>query len=205
MDCSWGASLPAIYGSLEALRAENREKVPNPKRSKNLRKVSLSGLFDLFGTCLRLQTFPAGKIFGRLFRGFRPGEPQNCRRWPAGTQLLGIYSETSSGEAAEELLGKCGETLRSPRLSVCRPAREPKTGNLQKRAPEIALGSALRNQGAVRSAPGSALQGFFLWKTTGRAPSRLLSGALWRAPRFLRALSRPLSGALLEVSLFWAL
>ena len=45
-----------------------------------------------------------------------------------------------------------------------------------------ALGSALRDRGAVRS----ALQGFFLRKTTGRAPSRALSGALLRAPRFLR-------------------
>ena len=48
----------------------------------------------------------------------------------------------------------------------------------------------------------SALQKFFLWRTTGRAPSRALSGALVRAPRSLRALPRALSGALLEVSLF---
>ena len=37
-----------------------------------------------------------------------------------------------------------------------------------------------------------------MWRTTGRAPSRALPGALVRAPRFLRALLRALSGALLE-------
>ena len=53
----------------------------------------------------------------------------------------------------------------------------PKQGTSQS-APESALGSALRNQGAVRGAPESALQGFFLWRTTGRA----LESTLGRTP-----------------------
>ena len=44
-------------------------------------------------------------------------------------------------------------------LRVCRPAREPKTGEPPKSAPESALGSALRNRGAPTSAPESALEG----------------------------------------------
>ena len=71
-----------IYGSLEALWAENRKKrlqkvfpgLPArslkkvPKKSKSPRKVSFWGLFDLFGTSLRLR---AGRP-GKTFCGFRP-------------------------------------------------------------------------------------------------------------------------------------
>ena len=71
-----------------------------------------------------------------------------------------------------------------------------------KSAPKRAFGSALRNPGAVRSAPESALQGFFLRRTTGRAPSRALSGGLVRDPDFWEH-SPEHSLALLEVSPFW--
>ena len=55
-----------------------------------------------------------------------------------------------------------------------------------------ALESALRNRGALGSAP-TVLSRLLLGKRmTGRAPSRALWGALLRAPRFLRALSRVL-------------
>ena len=40
--------------------------------------------------------------------------------------------------------------------------------------------------------------------TMEKVPSRALSGALLRAPRFLRALLRAFSGALFGVSLIWA-
>ena len=66
-----------------------------------------------------------------------------------------------------------------PPSKICN-AREPKTGKPPKVLPRSALRSALRNRGAVRSALGSALQEFFLWRTTRRAPSRALSGALLR-------------------------
>ena len=83
-------------------------------------------------------------------------------------------------------------------LRVCRHAREPKSSG-------SALGSALGNRGAVRSAPESVLQGSFCGEQQEEHPSRSLSGALVRAPCCLRALPRALSGSLLEVSLFWAL
>ena len=81
----------------------------------------------------------------------------------------------------------------------------PKQGNLQKSAPESALGSALRNRSALQSAPESALEGAVPVVFHRKNPSRALSGALWRALRFLRVPPRALSGALLEVSLFWDL
>ena len=55
------------------------------------------------------------------------------------------------------------------------------------------------------SAPESSLEGALAAVLHRKNPCRALSGALLTAPRFLRALPRALSGALLEVSLFWAL
>ena len=55
------------------------------------------------------------------------------------------------------------------------------------------------------SAPESALEGALPVVLDRKNPWRALSGALLTAPRFLRALPRALSGALLEVSLLWAL
>ena len=103
------ASLPAIYRSLEALRAENREKVSKksswafrPRVSKKVpKKVEKSlkrhfletfrGLFDLFGTFLRLWAGRPRKTFLRLFCGFRPGGPRDSCRWPAGTQTWNLH------------------------------------------------------------------------------------------------------------------
>ena len=104
----WVASVPPIYRSLEALRAENREKVSKksswpfrPRVSKKSRKgrkvpekspkVSFRGLFDLFGTFLRLWAGRPRKTFLRLFRGFRPGGPRDSCRWAARTQVLGSF------------------------------------------------------------------------------------------------------------------
>ena len=67
-------------------------------------------------------------------------------------------------------------------------------GNLRK-CSLSALESALRNRGALGSAPERALEGAPSVQnivTTGRAPSTALLGALPRAPRFLRALLRAL-------------
>ena len=61
--------------------SEKVEKYP-----KSLQKVSFWGLFDLFGTFLRLWAGRPGKTFLRLFRGFRPGGPRDSCRWAAGTQ-----------------------------------------------------------------------------------------------------------------------
>ena len=59
------------------------------KSPKSLREVSFFwGLFDLFGTFLRLRTRRAGKTFWRLFRGFLSGGPRDCRRWPGDASLV---------------------------------------------------------------------------------------------------------------------
>ena len=84
-----------IYRSLEALRAEKSlkkvsfwpsgpesQKSPEKveKSPKSLQKVPFWGLFDLFGTFLRLWAGRPRKTFLRLFRGFRPGGPRDsCR------------------------------------------------------------------------------------------------------------------------------
>ena len=91
-------------------------------------------------------------------------------------------------------------------VSVCRPAGEPNTGKPPKLVPtrESALRSALRNRGALRSAPESALERALpvvlhrtnSWRALQRAPDSI---------PILRALLRALSGAQLEVSLFWGL
>ena len=80
-----------------------------------------------------------------------------------------------------------------------------------KSVPESGLRSAVRNRGVLRSAPESALEGALLvvhhresLPFTTENPSRALSAALLRAPRFLRTILRALSGAVLGVSLIWA-
>ena len=93
------AFLPAIYSSLDALRAKNREKVSKkvlepsgPESQKSPEKVEKSqdntfqsetfrGLSDVLESFLRLRAGMPGKTFC----GFRPGGPRDCRRWPAGT------------------------------------------------------------------------------------------------------------------------
>ena len=72
------------------------------------------------------------------------------------------------------------------------PSQEGGGGRGGGSAPEIAL------RGALGSAPESALEGALLVVHHREHPSRALLGALLRAPRFLRALPRAVSGALFQ-------
>ena len=81
---------------------------------------------------------------------------------------------------------------RTSRVEILSVSQRAQIRETPKSAPETALESALRNRGALRSAPEGAL----LVVHHRENPSRALSGALLRAPRFVRALLRAVSGAL---------
>ena len=76
-------------------------------------------------------------------------------------------------------------------LHVCRPARELRTGKSPKVLPECSR-ECSQKSGCSQECSRVLSRVLFLLFCTERAPLRALSGALLRAPRFLRALSRAL-------------
>ena len=107
----------------------------------------------------------------------------------------------SSKKVAGPTLSRINSVIVLARIEIRSASQRAQIRQTPKSAPKSALGSALRNRGALRSDPESALEGALLIVHHTEKSSRALSGALLRAPRFPRALPRALSGALLGVSL----
>ena len=108
------------------LPAQSLKKVPkrSKKSPKSLQKVSFRGLFDLFGTFLRLWAGRPRKTFLRLFRDFRRGGPRDSCRWPAGTlaaqkshRKIAVTTVAASGLATISL-------QKSQGFSPCRPQKK---------------------------------------------------------------------------------